>query len=496
VSAARRFALLTFVGMVFAQAAWILALPPYRAIDEFDHVYRAAAVADGQWRATQPAQDGRGLLVEVPDDIVEAASAQCASLPYFGPDNCAPVEELAGGRVTVAAATGSYHPAFYWVVGTVAQPFEGAAADYAMRIFSALLCALAIAYSAHALVLAGAGPWTKLAFLVSLPPVLIYTTVIPAPNSWEIVAGLCVWTTLLAVGALEPGDRRRVGLLLAAVAAGCVLVTPRALGPLWLALIVLVVALFLGWRRVKDVVVNSRGPVVVGSIAVVTATAAAAWWSVSAGWIGSDASDGPREIAPDADVAMNPPKWVFELVGVFPYRDQPAPIPVYVIYLLVVASLLWLGVRRARGAQRVAVLAALVLSQLVPVVLTLLTAEQRGAIWQGRYGLAFVVGIPLMCGLVLDRAGWAPRERARLIPLGAAMVVACQAWALGNVAQNESTRAVSAADPDWVTAHPVVLAALMAVGSTLIALESVRTARRVPASVDASHSEHRVSARE
>ena len=37
-----RFGVLTFVGMLLLQTAWILAVPPYHAIDEFDHAYRAA----------------------------------------------------------------------------------------------------------------------------------------------------------------------------------------------------------------------------------------------------------------------------------------------------------------------------------------------------------------------------------------------------------------------------------------------------------------------
>ena len=35
-----------------------------------------------------------------------------------------------------------------------------------------------------------AGPWTRLGFVVSMTPVLVYTTSVPAPNSLEIVTAL------------------------------------------------------------------------------------------------------------------------------------------------------------------------------------------------------------------------------------------------------------------------------------------------------------------
>lgn len=51
----RRFAFLVFLGALLMQAAWIVAVPPFRGSDEFDHAYRAASVADGAWMPTTPA---------------------------------------------------------------------------------------------------------------------------------------------------------------------------------------------------------------------------------------------------------------------------------------------------------------------------------------------------------------------------------------------------------------------------------------------------------
>ena len=40
--------LLLVVGALLTQAAWLLSVPAFRGVDEFDHVYRAAAVARGE----------------------------------------------------------------------------------------------------------------------------------------------------------------------------------------------------------------------------------------------------------------------------------------------------------------------------------------------------------------------------------------------------------------------------------------------------------------
>ena len=46
-----RLPALLVLGALVMQAAWILALPPFRGADEFDHAYRAAAVAHGEFIA-------------------------------------------------------------------------------------------------------------------------------------------------------------------------------------------------------------------------------------------------------------------------------------------------------------------------------------------------------------------------------------------------------------------------------------------------------------
>src|SRR4051794_39105891 len=109
--------------MLVVQIAWILAVPAFRGSDEFDHTYRAAAVARGQWIATPSnATRGTGAFVTVPRDIVEAASAECHRLPYTKPVDCVPRGK--GRMVQIASGAGRYNPVFYFLVGAPALPFS------------------------------------------------------------------------------------------------------------------------------------------------------------------------------------------------------------------------------------------------------------------------------------------------------------------------------------------------------------------------------------
>ena len=98
--------------------------------------------------STRRRPGGGGCWSGCPRILCDAAAGQCAALPYIGSDNCYPVE-IAHGRALIATSAGSYNPLFYWVLGTVAKPFHGVSALYAMRIFVALMSA------------AAAGPWGR-----------------------------------------------------------------------------------------------------------------------------------------------------------------------------------------------------------------------------------------------------------------------------------------------------------------------------------------------
>ncbi len=207
---AKRIALMWLIGSLLLQLAWISALPPFAGVDEFDHAYRASAVAHGQITTDHvAATDGRGELVVVDRSIAEAARAQCEARTYTGPDNCRPVADAGPGLVTIASAAASYNPAFYFVVGHLAKPFDGADALYVMRLVTAVLCSLFLALAAWLTCLWARTRWPLVGLMVASTPVLVYSTSIASPNGLEMCAALSVWVALLGFREQRPRDASR-----------------------------------------------------------------------------------------------------------------------------------------------------------------------------------------------------------------------------------------------------------------------------------------------
>ena len=200
-------------------------------------------MANGYWSTWERPEDGRGDLIPVRKRLILEGREVCRSYRYVGPDNCRVVSDLGHGTGQVASAASRYHPLYYWFPGTVAQMTDGADAVYAMRTTSGVLCSLFIGLAAWVLAANARTMWPLIAMCLALTPVLMYATAIPAPNGIEMLAGLMLWACVVAL-TTKPARVRT--LLIMGAAAASVLATVRSLGPLWLALILLVSGVALG----------------------------------------------------------------------------------------------------------------------------------------------------------------------------------------------------------------------------------------------------------
>lgn len=461
--AALRVPVLIFVGTLLMQAAWILALPPFRGSDEFDHAFRAASVARGQWNPEKVAAErGRGDLVVVPRDFVEAATPVCEMYEYTGRDNCHPVEDLGDGMVTVASAATHYHPAFYWVIGKPAQPFDGATALYAMRIMAAILCAGFIALAGWATSLWARTRWPLVALVVAMTPVVVYSTGVAAPNGIEMCAALAVWMTLLGLSKpdLSPGVQR--ALLWSSVPGAVVLTTVRPTGPLWLGLIVLSVAALVGTRGTLAIMLRHRGTA--GSVAgiVATATVASVWWIMGAG---SAQLEGEADLPdPVRHSLIQIPVWLLQSIAAFPLRNNQAPAVVYAAVLVVLATIVGGGLWVARRRVRIAIAVIMLIAVAVPFTATVLTYSQTGAIWQGRYGLPFASGVMLLAGLALEECRFRHRLAKPALLAGWLCLVVAHAVGVTHVLVGERLNSPLAGDPTWLMPQAWILVLLTVLG--------------------------------
>ncbi len=397
-SGPRRLFLLVLAAALLIQTAWILALPAFRGIDEFDHVYKAEAVAHGELLDSGGTLHGRGGLLTVPDDVVGAASAMCASYEYTGHDNCHPVEHVGNGMVTVASGASTYNPTYYAVVGLMARPFHGAASDFVMRGATAILAALLLAWAAVVTSGWARNRWPLLALLVTATPVLIYSTAIASPNGVGYAAACLLWAA--ALGLVEDPRRPR---LVALTTAALIMMATHTTGVMWLAclaLVMLVVQPLQRWRALLRSAPRAFG----GAAAVIAlgGLACVAWILLAKTNAIRSPGVGSQHLAL-SDLANGQVVWALQTIAAFPMRDEPAPGIVYILWLVPFIGLMVMGIRRASRRLRLAALLLLTIWVVIPVVLSYASYAAEGLAWQGRYALPLAIGFPALAGLALSR---------------------------------------------------------------------------------------------
>lgn len=468
------------VGMLLLQLGWVVAVPPFRGMDEWDHAYRAAAVADGQWRAVpESATRGTGALLDVPNDVVDAARAECERLSYTGPEECVGTDRE-DGTARVASGAGRYHPFFYAVTGYLTLPFDGVARLWAMRGVAALACLGVLCLALGAVRRWASGPGTWVAVATCLTPTVIYSSTVMAPNGLEMMAGLAVWAALIGLGVAvdERDDTYYLGVL---AVAGPVLVSVRSLGPFWMVLIVATSLLALPVPRARLSTLLVRPLAVVAMGLVVAATVTSGWWVLSQRSLEVGHGDGTVLSVPErlSRAAGELPVWLLQAIGAFPYRDQPAPTWVYACWLLVGGAVLVAGLSRGWARLRWAILLGLFVSALVPYVVTFLTINSYGTAWQGRYGLPFALGLFLLAGLGRDTAttpdGVPTPIGPRLWAPGLVLYVAGQLLGPVAVLRDEAS-GPSAGTSAWPAPDPVLLGMVVALAAATIWMTAVRPA--------------------
>jgi hypothetical protein len=454
------------LGFLALQLGWLMATPPFRGIDEIDHVYRASSVASGHWRAPDDRVDARlggGDYVWVRADLVEAAAPACAILDADRPARCRPLERRAS-EVEVASSAARYNPLFYAFVGSIARPFHGDAALVAMRLAGAIACTVLLGLTAWVTLLWARTAWPLLAMLIAVTPTTVYSSTVAAPNGLEMVSGLFLWAALVA--RLHDGVPHRRAVSWCVAAAIVLVANLHTLGLLWAPLILLTALLAAGRWRVLDR--RDRPLVPPIAFAVVGYLAAAAWV------VASRAND-PR-LDPDYDFPLRASPfarsiviWPLQAFGAFPDRFDLAPAVVYLLLVPTAVALLgialkggWRRDRRLMGC--VAMTAGL--SAAIPVLATIATHRQVGIAWQGRYGMPYGVGMVILASVLIDRSG-RPVHRRHVAWVVTVTTVASFASLHGFVALMRASASDSSYGAGWGAPSAIVLTGLCAAAAVL-----------------------------
>lgn len=453
-------------GLAVLLLSWILLVPPFGGTDEFDHAYRAAATAHGQWIPTpSDATRGTGAWLQVPHDIVDAARPECQARVYTTTSDC--VGTAHGDTVRIASGAGRYHPLFYAVVGTAALPFHGTAALYVMRLATAALALALVALALGALRIWARSRVALLAPVVVCTPVVVYSCSIVSPNGVEIAAGLAFWAAAVGLLVADEHDVRRLSVM--AAVAGATLCTLRPMGPLWclLAAAVVLVAVRSEPGRVR-LVLRRRDVQVSAAVVAVSAVQSVAWTlSMHALALGRVSDPVHTSLAHRlGEVSALVPLWVFQSVAAFPMRDDATSPAVYVCYLLLFGVLMVTALRCADRRIRIGIATVMAVSLVLPFVTSVSSYDELGAAWQGRYALPFALGMAVLAGFALDRAG-------RTLPgpwpvLGGVLFVSAHVVAAAYTLHVEIGRSPLVDSAAWLRPPMWLLVVVSAVGAALL----------------------------
>ncbi len=428
--------------------SWSLASPLFAYPDEAAHVIKAEAVVRGQLLG-RDVSTRRGWYVlpfravEVPGILSNAGVTQvCYAVNPRQPASCAAPLRGPPKQVTLVTHVGTYPPLYYLLVGLPTLAAPGTTGIYLMRLLSGALSAAFLA-TAFVTSLARRRPRPRgLAVFVVTTPLVLYFAGAVNPSGLEITSAICLWASGLALTGGAREDRRL--LIWQAGISSVVLVCMRGLSPLWLVLIALAVLAVADQPTLRDLArrrdVRWWGLVTGVFLAVASVWVVGAGANRLAGYIYPSSTSTGYLWGQAVGSTWMWLKGLIGTVGLLPSSsliDVHTTVPAFTltVWLLAVAGLVVAAVvvawpagsrrqrsRRQRSRRQRQVLAALITAYLVlPVVLTVAEDRSIGPVWQSRYILPVVAGVPLIAASMIadrDPYGRPWLDRAALVAVG------------------------------------------------------------------------------
>lgn len=393
---------------------WAVASPLMAYPDEPSHTIRAAAVVRGQINIEPGTSFGSGIHVKVPSYIANLEAQKCFAFRSNITADCSPsIPSDRNFQAIGVTSAGAYNPMYYIIVGWPSLLLTGAPAIYAMRLMSALVCAMFFAAGFASLAKLRRPKWPLIAASIVSTPMIFFMNSGINPNALEIAATAGVFMGLLAIL-----DRSRnldsVKPQIALVGLSIItLANTRTVSVLWLACAaVIAIALYrlADLRRIFSnkfalaaVALAALGVVLGGLWMLVVARAPASTGTAPLG-IANPAPD-VRPYQAFLTMIDRSFDYVNQYIGVAGWLDAPAPQIALLWWnmlfaLLLLLPFLWARPRRLRWVYA----ATLLMLALVPAILQAGLIGTVGFIWQGRYNLPMVVLVAVTAGMLMRSA--------------------------------------------------------------------------------------------
>lgn len=439
--------------LILMGAAWIAGNPPGTAADEADHYVKALGAGAGDLDGESPkpgraeyrtffglsARERASLSARFermrgPRARWQARTSRRFSVPAglgFSAFGCGlgrpeiSASCLHDGRRSVedtdtTALTGTYQPYVYVLPGVLMRSTREPMT--AMRLGRAGIAAISfglLLLAAFLLWEGGRGALSLAGVLGALTPAVLYFSSSLNASGAEIAAGVCFAASLLR---LTRRDEQPGWVWTAVAASGVVLAVSRSLGPAFVSVNAGGVALLVGPRCGWAVLRSAPRRAMAAGAAVALGMIAGLGWQIAAQpRTPGSITEFAREVGPTLSHLWGVYR---EAVGSFGSLDTPLPLPVPLVWGLLIAALL-AGAAGVSGPRRRRSLALLCAGLLTAVIVVLVTSSRTGFQPQGRWVLPLLVLVPLAAGELLFRhQRRLPETRARSLLLGTAAVTA------------------------------------------------------------------------
>ncbi len=401
----------TFLALWAATAAlgiaWALSTPMVASPDEPAHIFKAAAVALGEWIG-EPTEQPGFTEVRVPSGVAAAWSLTCTAYDDSVPASCQGPFPSGSELLAVQTSAGLYNPTYYALVGwPTLLTDDPRVAIYAMRALTAVLCGFFFAIAGTTL-LSLAGPLTGLiAYLAILTPTTVFLAGSVNPNAFEVSAAAALLAVLLALVRRTEGEIPGWQLILVAIS-GVALANARGLSLVWMAVIAVVAIIAARSGRMGELLRSWRVWITLAVLAA--GVGLAVLWLLASNSLGNMGTfAGAGSVSPaQAFVVMLLEQSTDEgLVALFGWLETTGPPIAYALWGFLALAIVFGAFVVARGRLVWATLAAVAAFFLVPAGVQAASVEASGYIWQGRYSLAIyavVIVVAAIAGTSIHRA--------------------------------------------------------------------------------------------
>lgn len=480
--------------------AWIGSNPPGAAPDELDHLTKALGVArldiGEEYNGPPQARNPVGVrnasisrLVEIPSQL-NPEGYRCMARKPNETAACLPTTTpAAGGQVERITPVGAYPPFTYFLPGVAAHATNSPAAAFFAARFVFLLLATALLLVGAQHLVRWLGRPALLGAFVGLTPVAVFTASIVSTSGLEIASAFAV-AAVAVVAIRRPESLAAPGTQVLLAVAGASLVLSRQLGMVTLGVLLVVVALRVGWRCIWGLLREHRPVFVASLLTLVLSGVATALWELRYDHP-SDTGTPFSWLALQDFVDRSLIRTVHSGVGEFGWLDSPLPQLGTAAWIIAVVLICGMGLVLAHRADRWTLLAVLSATIVVAYVVYAVVFFTISASLQGRHMLPMFVFLPLLSGIVvverLDERGLRDALR-RLFLMTGGLVAVLHALSLYYNARRYAVGVDgpllflgrSLWRPEWGWAPWLLLGAAAAALLGVVAARSSPNAERIP----------------